>query len=183
MNSGWSRREPSSTVTSMVNTVPTVGVAQHTAEIPAAKVVKVPMRRCGVWWNFMDDDRWARVHVEAKPEKMPRALAPHFAAEEYCKMLLEIDALFKARADREMCVFNFLFAITLMFCMFCFMPWMCTDRKKLKRESDAILEKYCSEKGLKGELFWPEYESDAQSEVKAVTGNELRFTLPSETSL
>jgi hypothetical protein len=88
----------------------------------AAEAVIVSMRRRGVGWNFMDDDRWARLHVVAKPEKMPPALAPYFTVEEYCKMLLEIDARFKTRADREMCAFNFLFVITLMFIVLLLLP-------------------------------------------------------------
>ena len=150
---------------------------------PAAQVVIVSMRRRGVWWNFMNDDRWARLHVVAKPEKMPPALASYFTAEEYCKMLLEIDALFKARADREMCVFNFLFVITLMFVIILMMPWLRVDRTRLKRESDAILATFCDGKGLKAELFWPTHVQDALSEWKAVSGNELRFTLPAPTSV
>jgi len=144
----------------------------------AAEVVIVSMRRRGVWWNFMDDDRWARLHVMAKPAKMPPALGPYLTAEEYCKMLLEIDALFKARADREMCVFNFLFAITLMFFILLIQPWLRVDSMRLKRESDAILAKYLADTSLKAELFWPTHVQDAQCEWKAVTGNELRFTLP-----
>lgn len=141
----------------------------------AAEVVIVSMRRRGVWWNFMDDDRWARLHVVAKPEKMPPVLRNYFTGEEYCKMLLEIDARFKIRADREMCVFNFLFAITLMFIMVLLLPWSRTDGTRLKRETDAILARYCAEKSLKAELFWPTHAVDADGEVRAVTGNELRF--------
>jgi len=145
----------------------------------AAEVVIVSMRRRGVWWNFMDDDRWARLHVMAKPKKMPPALAPYFTADEYCKMLLEIDARFKARADCEMCLFNFLCAITLLFILFLLLPWSNFDGSTLKRETDAILAKHCAEKGLKAELCWPRHEQDAIGESRAVSGNELRFTLPS----
>ena len=125
----------------------------------------------------MDDDRWARLHVVAKPKKMPPALAPYFTVDEYCKMLLEIDARFKKRQDREMCVFNFLFVITLMFIMLLFLPWQRADSSSLKRETDAILAQYCADKSLKAELCWPRYEVDAIQESRAVSGNELRFTI------